>query len=69
MARLLKSNCNQLTLITAWCRVTTLELGSCNMEGQDADRLAGVLAQCPALAHLEALKGYLKGLDDDSLLI
>jgi hypothetical protein len=44
---------NQLTLITAWCRITTLDLCSCDMAGQDAERLAGVLVQCPALAHLD----------------
>jgi hypothetical protein len=43
----------QLTLMTAWCRITTLELPRCDMEGQNAERLAGVLAQCPALAHLD----------------
>ena len=43
----------QLPLITAWCRISTLELPCCGMKGQDAERLAGVLAQFPALAHLD----------------
>jgi hypothetical protein len=36
-----------------WCLISTLELPRCGMEGQDAERLAEVLAQCPALAHLD----------------
>ena len=43
----------QLAALTARCRITTLELPRCGMEGQDAERLAEVLAQCPALAHLD----------------
>ena len=43
----------QLAASTARCRITTLELPGCEMKGQDAERLAGVLAQCPALAHLD----------------
>ena len=43
----------QLAAMTAWCRITTLELPECQMKGQDAERLAGVLAQCLALAHLD----------------
>ena len=42
-----------ITALTAWCCITTLELRRCAMEEQDAERLAGVLAQCPALAHLD----------------
>jgi hypothetical protein len=50
----------QLQLMTTWCRIITLELPSCGMKEQDAERLAGVraeslagvLAQCAALAHL-----------------
>jgi hypothetical protein len=41
----------QLTTLSTWCLITTLELPSCNIEGQDAERLAGVLAQCRSLAH------------------
>ena len=37
----------------AGCSISTLELPRCEMKGQDAKRLAGVLAQCRALAHLE----------------
>jgi Ran GTPase-activating protein (RanGAP) involved in mRNA processing and transport len=43
----------QLAAMTARCLITTLELPDCKMKGQDAERLAGVLAQCPALAHLD----------------
>ena len=43
----------QLAAMTAWCQITALELPKCAMKGQDAERLAGVLAQCPALAHLD----------------
>jgi hypothetical protein len=35
------------------CQITALELPKCAMKGQDAERLAGVLAQCPALAHID----------------
>ncbi len=43
----------KLTFMSTRCLISTLELPSCNMKGQDAERLAGVLAQCPALAHLD----------------
>jgi hypothetical protein len=43
----------QLAAMTARCRITTLELLECEMKGQDTERLVGVLAQCPALAHLD----------------
>ena len=43
----------QLAAMTARCLITTLELPYCEMKGQDAARLAEVLAQCPALAHLD----------------
>ncbi len=43
----------QLSALTAQCRISTLELPRCEMKGQDAERFAGVLAQCPALAHLD----------------
>ncbi len=48
----------QLTLMAAWCRISTLELPECDMKGQDAERLAAVLAQCPALAHLDLSDNY-----------
>ena len=38
--------------MTAWCRISTLELPQCGMKGQDTESLAEVLAQCPALTHL-----------------
>jgi hypothetical protein len=43
----------QLAAMTARCLVTTIELAYCEMKGQDAERLAGVLAQWSALAHLD----------------
>ena len=43
----------QLTLMSARWHIITLELPRCEMKGQDAERFAGVLAQCPALAHLD----------------
>ena len=43
----------QLAALTDRWHIITLELPRCGMEGQDAERLAGVLAQCPALAHLD----------------
>ena len=48
----------QLTLMTVWCRISTLELRDCNMREQDAERLAGVLAQCAALTHLDVSGNY-----------
>jgi hypothetical protein len=42
----------QLAAMTARCLITTLELPKCEIKGQEAGRLAEVLAQCPALAHL-----------------
>jgi Leucine-rich repeat (LRR) protein len=43
----------QLAAMLARCLITTLELPKCEMKGQDAARLAEVLAQCPALAHFD----------------
>ena len=37
----------------AGCSISTLELQRCEMKGQDAKRLAGVLKQCRALSRLE----------------
>jgi Ran GTPase-activating protein (RanGAP) involved in mRNA processing and transport len=48
----------QLAAMIARCRITTLELPKCEMKGQDAERLAGVLAQCPALVHLDLSGNY-----------
>jgi len=42
----------QLAAMTAQWNITTLELPECDMKGQDA-RLAGVLAQCRTLVHLD----------------
>jgi Leucine-rich repeat (LRR) protein len=43
----------KLAAMSVWCQITTLELPFCEMKGQDAEKLAGVLAQCPALVHLD----------------
>jgi hypothetical protein len=57
----------QLAAFSARSRITTLELcyhGAftypCRIKGQDAERLAGVLAQCPALAHLNLGENQLR---------
>jgi len=52
-AEKLKFVLSKLALMTVWCRITRLELCSCDMKGRDAERLAEVLAKCPALVHLE----------------
>jgi hypothetical protein len=49
----LKIVMRQLKSMTAWCHITTLELPCCDMTGHDAESLAVVLAQCPALTHLD----------------
>jgi hypothetical protein len=43
----------KLAAMTARCLITTLELPFCYMKGQNPERLAGLLAQCPALAYLD----------------
>jgi hypothetical protein len=44
----------QLTGMSARCRITTLDLRRCAITGPHAEWLAGgVLAQCPALVHLD----------------
>ncbi len=43
----------QLTVLTVWCHITTLELHSCAMKEQDEEILPGVLVQCPALTRLD----------------
>ncbi len=48
----------KLAAMTAWCQITTLELSKCEMKGQDVESLAGVLAQCPALVHLDLCGNY-----------
>jgi hypothetical protein len=42
----------ELEKMTSRCRITILDLEHCGISGQDAERLAGVLAQCPALSEL-----------------
>jgi hypothetical protein len=41
--------------------MTTLELPRCEMKGQHAERLAGLLAQGPALAQLDLSGNYIFG--------
>ena len=48
-----------LEKMTSLCRITILNLENCSMSGQDAGRLAGVLAQCPALSRLNLDKNQL----------
>ena len=47
--------------MTSRCLIITLELPHCEMKGQDAERLAGVLVQCPALMHLDLDGNYSHG--------
>jgi Ran GTPase-activating protein (RanGAP) involved in mRNA processing and transport len=56
-----------ITALTANCRITTLELPRCVMNGQDAERLAAVLGQCPALAHLDLSKNRIRETGAESL--
>ena len=42
----------QLATMPKNCRIIRLDLPNCQMRGQNAERLVGVLAQCPSLAHL-----------------
>jgi hypothetical protein len=48
----------QLASMTAWCLIHKFELPECEMKGQNAQRFAGVLEQCPALAHLDLSENY-----------
>ncbi len=54
-AEKLKFVIRQVILMTARCSISTLELSYCSydVKGQDAESLAGVLTQCPALARLD----------------
>jgi hypothetical protein len=45
-------------IVDSLVHITTLELPRCEMEGHDAEILAGVLAQCPALAHVDLSENY-----------
>jgi Leucine-rich repeat (LRR) protein len=38
--------------------ISILKLPNCNLKGKFAESLAGVLAQCPALAHLDLSDNY-----------
>jgi Leucine-rich repeat (LRR) protein len=42
----------QLVLLVDRCRITAIELSGCQIKGKYVESLAGVLAQCPALARL-----------------
>jgi hypothetical protein len=43
----------QLATMATRYRITKLELPRCQIQGQDAERLAGVLTGCQALTHLD----------------
>jgi hypothetical protein len=58
-AEKLQSMMRQLPLMTAWCRISTLELPRCDMTGQDAESLAGVLWNDIKAAGAESLSGVL----------
>ena len=47
-----QTNMTELEKMTCRYRIATLDLRSCSMSCQDAERLAGVLAQCPSLSQL-----------------
>ena len=42
----------QLETMTSRCNITTLDVSKAGITRKDAERLAGVLAQCPELSHL-----------------
>ncbi len=44
---------SQLATMATRHRITKLDLPRCQIQGQDTERLAGVLAGCPALTHLD----------------
>ena len=52
-AQKLKFVMRQLMVVSARCCITTLKVSQWTMKPQVAKRLAGVLAQCPALTHLD----------------
>jgi hypothetical protein len=43
----------QLEKMTCQCRITRLNLSSCSISGQTAERLPGLLAQCSGLFELD----------------
>jgi Ran GTPase-activating protein (RanGAP) involved in mRNA processing and transport len=43
----------KLKVATDRCRISTLELPRCDVKGQDAESLGGMLAHCPALTLLD----------------
>jgi hypothetical protein len=57
----------QLAALTDQCRISTLKLPRFEIKGQDVERLAGVLAQCPALSHLDLSQNYEFGACAESL--
>ena len=56
-----------LKLMTTWCRISTLELPWCDMNGQEATWLSGVLTQYPALVHLDLNRNRIGAGGTDSL--
>jgi hypothetical protein len=49
----------QLSLMTSWCKISTLDLHG--FEWCNAEKLAEVLLQCPALAYLDLSGNYAFG--------
>ena len=60
-AERLKSTLSQLAEIPSQFCITTLNLSGCAITCQDALILAGVLAQCAALSHLNLERNYIRG--------
>jgi hypothetical protein len=59
-AEKLKLVFKQLAALLARSRITKLDTRRCTIKGQDAKRLAGVLAHCPALTHLNLSENQLR---------
>lgn len=60
-AERLRSTLSQLAEMPSQFCITTLNLSGCAITCQDALILAGVLAQCPALSHLNLERNYIRG--------
>ena len=60
---------SQVTVLKVFCRISALELSRCEMKEQDAERLAEVLTQCPALASLSSHSHWAGGLKKSQFLI
>jgi hypothetical protein len=48
----------QLATMPARCHITTLVMSSCSMRGHEEEILAGILAQCPELVHLDLSENF-----------